>query len=152
MARSEASIWVALGAELVIAAVYVKLVFLSGPAPALASAEMAAIIGKIIVLAIVVTLAGEIAFHILRGGGDDARRDERDRLFASHGNRNAYYALTAGIAMVMAAAALGSDHSSLFGVTTAIDRFVLAHAMLALLIAAAMVKYATMLFHYRRGW
>lgn len=91
--------------------------------------------------AVVVLVIAQIVGHLivaLAGDADD-RSDERDRLIALKGVRNAGYVLATGVFLALCTAVATTGN------------FATAHVLLASWVIAQMVEIASQLWYYRRG-
>jgi hypothetical protein len=117
-----------------------------GPSPGSAGEVAGLAIGAVVLLVII-----EIVYHILLAIA--CRRDppdERDRGVAARATRNAYLVLCVTGPLVIAHVAAGA----LLGVTSSrwLAPFMTAHLMLLGLVVSELVKYASRLWYYRRGF
>ena len=92
------------------------------------------------VAAVVVLVIAQVVGHLLVALADrDDRTDERDRLIALKGMRNAGYVLATGVFFALCTAVLTAGN------------FATAHVLLASWVLAQMVEIASQLWYYRRG-
>ncbi len=92
------------------------------------------------VAAVVVLVIAQVVGHLLVALVDrDDRTDERDRLIALKGMRNAGYVLATGVFLALCTAVLTTGN------------FATAHVLLASWVIAQMVEIASQLWYYRRG-
>ena len=101
MSRQERISWVSLVVNVVIGAYYFSAIFDLAESGELYGPAMAGLIFRLIVIAIVIGIAGEIVLTVLSGrAADKVSADERDRLINARATRNGYYVLTAGVILL----------------------------------------------------
>jgi hypothetical protein len=99
------------------------------------AAQVGMFVAAVVVL-VITQVVGQVVVALV---DRDARTDERDRLIALKGMRNAGYVLATGVFFALCAAVLTRGN------------FVIAHVLLASWVVAQMVEIASQLWYYRRG-
>ena len=127
----EKSLWITFVATLVVYAYYFWRVLSIGDEPA----RVAALFLQVVFALVVVIVAGNIAISVRHRPESS---DERDQAYALRAARIGYYVLATGAFCALAVAAAGKT-------------FWTAHAILAALVLAELVKDGSQLFYYRRG-
>jgi hypothetical protein len=175
MSEQERVSWVSLLVTLVIGIWYFSGVLALPADASLHTGAMARFVTKLIVFAIVLTIAGEALLHWAqrRMQGDAAKdattNDERDALIHLKATRNANIALTIGVIFVLVQIALlesagrwlqGRQHRVLPTPETVLEQLLtgplsalhVAQLLLLALTIAGAVVYASRIFYYRRGY
>ncbi len=168
MSRQEQVSWISLVITVVLAVWYFSIV-LQAPADAdLHGRAMARLVSKIVTMAIVLGIAGELAFkYFARGAKGSTEKDERDELIALRATRNGYVTLTIGVAVVLSQIAMIEMVQRLPAErlepveTLAVLDMLLRGPLSALLVAqlllmaltlAALCVYISRIVYYRRGY
>lgn len=152
MSKQERASWASLIVEGFVVAYYFSRVFAMGPDADFASAEMLGLIIRVIVLAIVLGVASEIALTMLSRNTDQVAADERDALISAKAHRNGYIALSVGVALLIGQIVLTATVPGTAERGMPMTAFFTAHVLLVLMMAAGAVVYASRIFYYRRGW
>ena len=90
----------------------------------------------VVVMLVILSIVGHIVIAIV---DRHTETDERDRLIALKGARNAAYVLATGVFMALCAALVTEGN------------FVFTHVLLGFWVLAQLVEYGSQLFLYRRG-
>ena len=167
MSKLERASSVSLAVNLVVGIYYFSAVFALAESGDFYDPAMAALITKLVIIAITLAILGEIVLHILSGRPvDRVAADERDKQINAKAMRNGYYVVTVGMMALM-------SHVVVVG---GLDRFplnypeskpvmdfigtllhplapiVIAQFLLLASIAGSTVIYASRIFYYRRGY
>ena len=165
MSNQERVSWVSLLSTVLIGWWYFSNV-LPLPADADLHFSLAGFVTRLIVFAVLIAIAGEIALRVaLRLAGDPAEegnpRDERDALIALQAARNAYGVLTVAVFVVLVQIALlewvrrrpAPPATVLEALATGpLTPLLIAQMLLAALTLAGLTVYASRIFYYRRGF
>jgi hypothetical protein len=175
MSRQERVSWVSLLVTLIIGYWYFSRVFALPADASLHGMVMAAFVTKLIVIAIVVSIAGEVALRLaqryMRGddGEDATARDERDALIDLKSTRNGHGTLIVGLFIVLGQIAMhesvqhwgqfrqaraGADPETVLQLIFAgpLSPLLVAQLLLMVLTLSGAVTYASRIFYYRRGY
>lgn len=169
MSKQERLSWVSLVTNVLIGYWYFAAVLRLPPGADLFGPRMAAFAVQLILLSIVISVACEVALHVAQrhSGGTDADRssvDERDRLINLKASRNAYGVLSFTVALLLARVAItgwvqrsgrhGADPQSMFEMLAVgpLAPMHIAQLLLLALTLAAITRYASRVFFYRRGY
>lgn len=98
--------------------------------------EAVAFLSGVILLQVVIMVAAHVAVTLIKR---PEARDERDRIAELRGPRNGYFVLVAGVVLAMWLAIMGAPALTML------------NALLATLVAAEVVRYASQLVYYRMG-
>jgi len=168
MSQQERVSWIALVVNTLIGYWYFERV-LSLPADAdLFGPRMAAFAVQLIILSIFISIACEVALHIVQKGAgsdnDKKRVDERDVLINLKASRNAYGVLSVAVVIVLAQIAILEmaprwghrlpNPETVLGVmgTGPLAPMHIAQLLLLALTLTGITVYASRIFHYRRGY
>jgi hypothetical protein len=99
-------------------------------------AEHIALFASVLVIMVIVQIVGHIVIAVV-GGPEES--DERDRLIALKGVRNASYLLGTGV-IVSIGCALTTD-----------GNFIFVHVLFAFMVVAQLLENASQLYYYWRG-
>ena len=169
MSKQERVSWVSLVVNVLIGYWYFETVLRLPPGADLFGPRMAAFAVQLILLSIFISIACEVALRVAqkRAGGRDADKssiDERDRLINLQASRNAYGVLSTAVALLLARVAIAgwmqrsgrhrADPQSMLEMlaTGPLAPMHIAQLLLLALTLAAITRYASRVFHYRRGY
>jgi hypothetical protein len=173
MSQQERASWVSLATTLLIGYWYFSRVFALPAASDLHGGAMAGLVLRLIVLAIVIGIAGEVLLNLaqrsMRDGAsaDATTLDERDALIGLKATRNGHVALFAGVVFVLVQIALiegiggwmRGRHRDSPAATTVLEQILtgpltamhVAQLLLLVMTLSSLAIYASRIFYYRRG-
>jgi hypothetical protein len=167
MSKQERVSWLSLAVNLVIGFYYFSAVFALAASGEIYGPAMAGLILKLVILAVIVGIAGEIVLRILAGAASDKiASDERDKLISAKAMRNGYIVLTVGVAALTSHIVVvgGLDRFSadypiakptmdfIGTVLHPLAPIVIAQFLLLASMTASTAIYASRIFYYRRGY
>ncbi len=151
MSVTEKKLWAELFVDIVVALYYFpKMFVLIRTGDTVLSAEMAALVVRTIIVAIVVGIAVSV---LLRVWQESQRPDERDIQFSARGTLIANGALVAFVVLIMGQLVVEGLFPGLagkLGVTA--KPLIIAHLLLLSLLFSSVIKAVAQLFLYRRGF
>lgn len=107
MSKQEQASWVSLVITVLVAIWYFSIVLQAPPDADLQGREMARLIGRIVTMAIVLGIAGEVLLrYFAKSPQGSTETDERDELINLRASRNGYVALSISVAVVLVQIAL----------------------------------------------
>lgn len=162
MSKQEKASWTLLVLNVIVGIWYFSAVATSGPG-LIMSPQLGSLIARIIVVAIVLAIAGQIVTNWFMAKSKDAVEvDERDQLIGLKAFRNGYWILGIAVAALIVGLwvltrlthpptgelAINSNGSSL----KLTDAPVIANLLLCVLVATEIVVQSSKVFYYRRGY
>ena len=148
VSNREKSIWIELFVSIGVAIYYFANVFSAGGFNDIISAE----VGKVIINAILISIAASIILSIIFKQKDPEAKDERDKAIEARANAYAYYALTFLIVSIIIHIMINEGAGYFFNEDVLrVSNAQTMHFILIALIIAGAVKSVTQLFCYRRG-
>ena len=168
MSRQEQVSWVSLVITIAVAVWYFSIVLQAPPETDLHGPAMAHLVGRIVTMAIVLGIAGELLLrHFSKSAQGNTEKDERDELINLRASRNGYLTLSIGVAAVLCQIALTesmqrlpaeplapSGSSSLLGqlLLGPLSALLVAQLLLLALTLAGLCVYISRIAYYRRGY
>lgn len=160
LSNREKEIWIELIVSISVAAYYFQAAYIAGGFTDIANAAL----GKVVVNAILISIASTVILSIVFNKKDNEAKDERDIAIEAKANSYAYYGLcillSIIIGQIMIDAGIGyfenqrpegesigyfeHDH---INITLAL----VMHLILMSMIAAGVIKSVTQIYHYRQG-
>lgn len=159
LSNREKEIWIELIVSVAVAVYYFKAAYIAGGFTDIANAAL----GKVVLNAILLTIASTITLSIVFNKKDNEAKDERDVVIESKANSYAYYGLCIFIAIIigqiMISAGIGyfeganpsSDDIGYFDHTHIdVNISLVMHLLLIALITAGAIKSITQIYLYRQ--
>jgi hypothetical protein len=107
-------------------------------------------LGRLVIAVIVIIVIETVYNIVLALESKPQPKDERDAMIASKAYRNGYFFLYFGAGTIMTCA-LGLEIVSNTPLRIRVTPFLILNTVLAVMVAAEMVKFLTQLFYYRQG-
>jgi hypothetical protein len=159
MSKQEKASWSLLVVNVVIGLWYFSALFELRTDFATQLETMARLFVKLTIVAIVLSILGEIVMSVLEGDSKDVvDADERDRLISLKARRNGYFVLVSAVVILMVALVVGIGVTLRIPPSTPATFFqllgqaiVIANLLLLALMLAEVAIQGSRIFYYRRG-
>lgn len=107
---------------------------------------------NVVILTIILEIVLQITIAIIDNKDADYSEDERDKLISLHGSRNAYGIMTVGIFLAVFYTVFPTLSGYLFPTVDLPNAYKVMHLIIIFALVSEVIKFATQLFYYRRGF